>query len=62
MKRIKNITVEEAPANIFPQCPFCKMDLDKIWVKSSGLGIRGKQEMLMCPHCHSFLGYSAWKR
>ena len=45
-----------------PQCPYCKKDLDTIWVKTSGLGFKGQKEILMCPHCRSFLGYNAWKR
>jgi hypothetical protein len=62
MKGIQNITIEEAPPNIFPRCPDCKNDLDKIWVKRSGLGIRGQKNILLCPFCHAFLSYSDWKR
>lgn len=62
MDNIENVTIENAPADKFPRCPFCKKDLDKIRVKSSGWGFRGQKEIVMCPHCQSFLGYNAWKR
>jgi hypothetical protein len=62
MDTIDNVALEDAPADQFPKCPFCKKDLDKIWVKSSGLGWKGQKEILMCPYCQSFLAYSAWKR
>lgn len=62
MDMIENISMEECPVNVLPCCPHCKKDLDKIWVKSSGLGFKGQKEILLCPHCRSILGYSAWKR
>ena len=62
MDDIENIRMEEAPLDKFPRCPACKKDLDRIWVKSSGLGFKGQKEILMCPYCQGFLGYSAWKR
>jgi uncharacterized Zn-finger protein len=62
MDNIENVNLEEAPADVLPRCPYCKKDLDKIWVKSSGLGLRGQKEVLICPYCQSFLCYSAWKR
>lgn len=62
MDMIDNVVIEDAPADKLPRCPVCKKDLDKIWVKTSGLGFKGQKEILMCPGCQSFLGYSAWKR
>ena len=62
MDSIENVNFEPAPADTLPRCPFCKKDLDTIWVKSSGLGIRGQKEILICPHCQSLLSYSSWKR
>jgi hypothetical protein len=55
MDDIENVSIEQAPSDKFPRCPSCKKDLDKIWVKSSGLGFKGQKEILI-------LGYSAWKR
>jgi hypothetical protein len=62
MSGIENVNMDEAPEDKFPKCPGCKKDLNEIWVKTSGMGFRGQREILMCPHCQSFLGYSAWKR
>jgi len=62
MEDIENVIIEEAPSDQHPRCPSCEKDLDKIWVKSSGLGLKGQKEILMCPYCRTFLGYSAWKR
>jgi uncharacterized protein with PIN domain len=62
MANIENVGLEEAPPDKFPKCPYCNKELEAIWVKSSGLGIKGQKEILMCPHCERFLGYSAWKR
>jgi len=62
MSNIENVRIDEAPADKFPKCPSCKKDLVEIWVKTSGMGVYGQREILMCPNCQSFLGYSAWKR
>jgi hypothetical protein len=62
MDNIENVNLVEAPSDRLPRCPGCKQELDAIWVKSSGLGFKGQKEILMCPHCQTFLGYSAWKR
>lgn len=62
MDSIQNVVIEEAPADALPKCPGCKKDLDRIWTKSEGLGFKGQKEILMCPYCQTFLGYSAWKR
>jgi hypothetical protein len=62
MDNLENVNLVEAPEDRLPRCPGCKKDLDTIWVKSSGLGFKGQKEILMCPYCQTFLGYSAWKR
>lgn len=62
MDDIENVSMEPAPTDSHPRCPSCKEELDTIWVKTSGLGFKGQREILMCPHCQCFLGYSAWKR
>ncbi len=62
MNNIENVNLEEAPQEVAPRCPSCKKDLDRIWVKTSGLGFYGQKEILICPHCQSLLGYNAWKR
>jgi uncharacterized Zn-finger protein len=52
---IENVNIEEAPGEVLPRCPYCKKDLDKIWIKRSGLGLYGQKEIVMCPYCQSFL-------
>ena len=59
MDNIKNVNIEDAPADKSPRCPFRKKELETIWVKSSGLGFKGQKEILMCPYCQSFLAYNA---
>jgi uncharacterized protein YbaR (Trm112 family) len=59
MDTIDHVNLEDAPPEVLPQCPYCKKDLNTIWVKTSGLGFK---EILMCPNCRAFLGYNAWKR
>jgi hypothetical protein len=62
MSTIDNVNIEDAPSDKLPKCPVCEKDLGTIWVKTSGLGLNGQREILMCPSCRSFLAYSAWKR
>lgn len=62
MERLNNVTLEEAPEERLPRCPHCKSQLSTIWIKGSGLGLMGRKEIWMCPHCESFLAYNAWKR
>ena len=62
MDNVENVNLEEAPSDALPQCPYCRKDLETIWVKTSGLGFYGKKEILLCPHCRALLGYNAWKR
>ena len=59
---MEGITLQPPPDDRSPRCPYCKQELKVIWVKADGWGVRGQTEILMCPHCESFLGYNAWKR
>jgi len=56
------VRIVEAPENSIPKCPHCSKDLDEIWSKSEGLGLAGKERILMCPHCRAILAYGAWRR
>ena len=62
MDNIENVAFQDAPMEKFPRCPYCKQELQTIWVKSDGMGIYGRREIWMCPHCEAFLSYNAWKR
>jgi len=59
---MSNIQIVEAPQDKLPKCPYCSKDLDEIWSKSEGLGLAGKERILMCPHCQAMLAYGAWRR
>jgi len=50
----------EAPEDVFPQCPYCKQELEEVWLKTAGIGMffSPKKQIMMCPHCKSFLGYA----
>jgi uncharacterized protein YbaR (Trm112 family) len=56
------VKFEKAPDEVLPKCPFCKHRLDKIWIKSKGLGIVQQQQVIICPECESFLGYGIISR
>lgn len=62
MDQLENVRFEPAPADKLPRCPHCKQELQTIWIKGDGLGICGRREIWMCPHCEAFLSYNAWKR
>lgn len=62
MNYIENVSIEPAPADKYPRCPYCKESLKIIWVKTEGVGIYGQKQICMCPHCEAFLAYNAWKR
>jgi uncharacterized protein YbaR (Trm112 family) len=51
------IKFEQAPEDVVPMCPFCKQRLEKVWVKSKGLGIVHQDQVIICPYCESILGY-----
>lgn len=56
------IKYEKAPDNVVPRCPYCKAQLETIWVISKGRGIVEQKRILVCPHCESFLGYGQQAR
>ncbi len=53
------IPTEKAPKGLRPKCPYCGERLDKVWIKSQGLGVFGSDEkqFLICPHCETLLGF-----
>lgn len=52
--------LEDAPETAPPHCPFCKKELDRIWIKRKGLGWIEQQKVLMCPYCRAFLSYGTF--
>jgi len=54
------IDIKDAPADDIPKCPKCEKDLDEIWMKSKRTVFVSQQQILMCPHCKSFLGFGAF--
>ncbi len=62
MSMFGNINIKEAPADVYPKCPHCKEKLTEILAKTEGTGLIGKDQILMCPHCQSFLGYGMYRR
>ena len=60
MRKFDGIKVEEAPSNVVPKCPHCSELLDKIWIKTKGLGIVEQKQIIICPHCEAFLGYGSF--
>ncbi len=59
---MSKIHISEAPQDSLAKCPYCGKDLNEIWSKSEGLGVAGKERVLMCPHCRAMLAYGAWRR
>ncbi len=57
-----NVEYEKAPDHVVPKCPYCKAELTKVWLKTKGTGFIGQNQIMMCPHCETFLGYGAWRR
>ena len=57
-KKQTKIKFEVAPDEVFPKCPYCKKELNKIWTKNQGF-IQPKTTLL-CPHCQCFLGYGTY--
>jgi hypothetical protein len=49
--------LEDAPEDVVPRCPGCQQALTRIWVKSQAVAGSG-QRVLLCPHCHVWLGYA----
>ena len=55
------VELEKAPKEVRPNCPHCKVELDRVWYKSEGFGGIGEKQLLMCPHCRAVLGYALWR-
>jgi uncharacterized protein YbaR (Trm112 family) len=53
------VKFEKAPERVLPRCPFCKHRLEKVWVKTKGMGFWQQKQILICPECESFLGYGS---
>ncbi len=53
------IKFEKAPKNVLPRCPFCEHRLEKVWVKTEGIGFWQQKQITICPNCESFLGYGS---
>jgi hypothetical protein len=53
------VTYEKAPDRIVPKCPHCKQGLTKVWVIPKGTGMWQQKQILVCPHCETFLSYSS---
>ena len=59
----EGVTIENAPHDVVPKCPHCHEELGTIWIKSKGIGIIEQKQLILCPHCKSFLGFgmfSVW--
>ncbi len=53
------VRYERAPQDVLPKCPFCKTQLDKVWIKKKGMGIMRQKQIIICPHCEAFLAFGA---
>ena len=60
MTKFDGIKVAEAPADVVPKCPHCGETLGTIWIKTKGMGIVEQKQIILCPHCHAFLGYGTF--
>jgi len=56
----EGIRIEEAPTEVVPKCPWCGKELNTIWIKRKGLGWLEQKQIILCPHCHAFLGYGSF--
>lgn len=54
--------IEEAPQDIEARCPHCNAELDRLWIKTKGLGVFEQRQVVICPHCHVFLAYGTFAR
>lgn len=61
MENIEHMSFEPAPEGKMPVCPYCRNLLTVIWVKTTEMGLRGQETILMCPHCEAFLDFNCWK-
>ena len=55
------MTIEyvKAPERVVPKCPYCKQELDKVWIMTKGIGMFQRKQVIICPKCESFLGYGS---
>ncbi len=58
--KFAGVEIKDAPVDAVPKCPKCEKDLEEIWMKCKGSGFVSQQQILMCPHCKSFLGFGAF--
>lgn len=58
--RFEGVTLVEAPTDAVPACPKCEKDLNKLWVKAKGTGLIQQQQIILCPHCKTFLGFGTF--
>ena len=54
-----DVTYERAPSDILPKCPFCKEQLEKVWIKKKGMGIMRQKQIIICPHGEAILACGA---
>lgn len=55
--KFEGVKLKEAPEKEIPKCPKCEKELNEIWIKTKGTGIVEQKQIIMCPHCNSFLGF-----
>ena len=56
----EGVKIDNAPRDMIPKCPYCRKELDMIWIKTKGIGIVEQKQLIMCPHCESFLGFGTF--
>jgi hypothetical protein len=58
--QFEGMKMEKAPESVIPKCPKCEKRLEVVWLKTKGLGLIEQQQIIMCPHCETLLGYGAY--
>ncbi len=58
--KFAGVEIKDAPAKAVPKCPKCEKELDEIWMKIKGTGFVKKEQIIMCPHCKTFLGFGSF--
>ncbi|MBN2315435.1 MAG: hypothetical protein JXM79_16010 [Sedimentisphaerales bacterium] len=56
----EGVKIDNAPRDVVPKCPYCRKKLDTIWIKTKGIGIVEQKQLIICPHCESFLGFGTF--
>ena len=59
-KKFDGVELEEAPDGVRPKCPYCKKQLEKLWIKKKGLGVLEQKQIIICPYCEALLGYGVF--